>query len=167
MFQLYGLIIGIAVVVGWELAERQDSRVGKIAPYVIGLGLVGARLYHVVDLWEYYAYDWQQILMIWQGGLSIWGALIGGLVGWKIAGGDWQMLEVIVSVLPLSQAIGRLANAVNNEFGQLVYGIPWWGMEAILDLALFCLMWVFPRDKRVILYLVGYGLIRLVLSPYR
>jgi len=167
MFHLYGLIIGIAIVVGWSLAERIDSRIGRVAPWILGLGIVGARIYHVLDLWEYYMINPSQILMVWRGGLSIWGGLIGGLIGWKAARGDVKMLSTIVMVLPLSQAIGRLANAVNGEFTNMVLGIPWWGMEAILDLLLFGILWVAPRRFKVVLYMVGYGLIRLVLNPYR
>lgn len=88
-------------------------------------------------------------------------------MGWWSARGDLAMLSAIVTGLPLAQAVGRIANGVNGEFGQLVWGVPWWGMEAGLDLVLFGLICLTKRQYRVICYLVGYGLIRLVLSPYR
>lgn len=168
MFHWYGLFIGIAIVVGWSVAERIESRVNKVAPWVIGLGLVGARIYHVIDLWEYYGQNLAQVVAVWNGGMSIWGGLIGGLAAWWIVGRrSWEVLGAIVTGLPLSQAIGRIGNGVNNEFTNLVYGIPWWGAEAILDLMLFVLLRGFSSKWRIWIYLVGYGLIRLVLQPYR
>ena len=81
-----------------------------------------------------------------------------------------SILGAIVTGLPLSQAIGRVGNGVNGEFINKVWILPWWACEAVADLLLFCLIW---RIRRVWpigviwIYLVGYGLIRLVLQPYR
>lgn len=77
------------------------------------------------------------------------------------------MLGAIVTGLPLAQAIGRLGNAVNGEFWDKVWILPWWGAEVILDLILFGILWMIPIKWRVGVYLVGYFLIRLILNPYR
>lgn len=175
MFHIYGLIIGIAIVVGWGVAEKFDPEVNKVAPWVLGLGIIGARIWHVVDFWNYYFENLSQVVMLWNGGLSIWGGLIGGLVGLLIyfKGSTHKALKfsgVIVMGLPLAQAIGRLGNAVNGEFVSRVWIFPWWGAEAILDLLLFGIIWMLrkrPPEVRVGAYLFGYGLIRLVLQPYR
>lgn len=179
MFHLYGLFIGIAVVAGWSAAEHIEPKVNKVAPWVIGLGMIGARIYHVIDLWAYYSQNLAQIVMVWKGGMSIWGGLIGGGVGFWIGSRGtqnqdlvdrWKMLGAIVMALPLAQAIGRLGNAVNSEFTNLVWVLPWWGAEIILDLILFGLIWRLRGQSskvRVGVYLVGYVLIRLVLQPYR
>lgn len=175
MIHLYGLIVGIAIVVGWSVAEKLEPKIGKIAPWVILGGLIGARLWHVIEMWEYYSQDLLTALQVWNGGMSIWGGLLGGVLVLSIMYYvlRWEkkivmrMLRVIVTVLPLSQAIGRIANGVNGEFTNLILGIPWWGMEAILDLILFGLIWITPKKWRVGMYLVCYGLIRLVLEPYR
>lgn len=178
MFHVYGLIIGIAIVTGWSVAERIDSQVNKIAPGVIIFGILGARIWHVVDMWSYYGQNLSQIVMVWNGGLSIWGALIGGGVGLVIANPRFsnspievgKLLGAIVMALPLAQAIGRLGNAVNGEFVSPVWIFPWWGAEAILDLILFGIIWSLRGQSylaRIVIYLLGYGLIRLVLQPYR
>ena len=83
-----------------------------------------------------------------------------------------KVMVAIVTGLPLAQAIGRVGNAVNGEFWDKVWILPWWGAEAILDLMLFGIMWRLSlrgssSQARVAVYLVGYFLIRLVLNPYR
>ena len=174
MFHWYGLFIGIAIVVGWSVAERIEPKVSKVAPWVIICGFLGARIYHVIDLWSYYSQNFGQVFAVWNGGLSIWGAIGGGAIGiviyhYTIRPLDQlgNMLGAMITPLPLAQAIGRVGNGVNGEFTNLVLGIPWWGMEALLDLALFGLVWRVEKKWRVGVYLVGYGLIRLVLQPYR
>jgi len=175
MFHLYGLIVGIAIVVGWSLAEQLDPKVGKVAPWVMLGGLIGARLWHVGDYWSYYSENLIKIAAVGEGGLSIWGGILGGGIGLAIARArhasplqeTMNTLVAMVTALPLAQAIGRIANGVNGEFTNLVWGVPWWGMEAILDLILFGLIWIIPKKWRVGGYLLGYGAIRLVLQPYR
>jgi len=79
----------------------------------------------------------------------------------------WESIGAIATALPLAQAIGRIGNGVNGEFGNLVFGIPWWAAEAMLDLMLFVLLRGRTPKWRVWIYLVGYGLIRFFLQPYR
>lgn len=166
----YGLIVGVATVVWWSVVEYLEPRSKKIIPWVLLAALVGARMYHVVDEWEYYVQDYQRIWQVWNGGLSIWGAILGGgmivLLGIRKqeAGIRNSIISAMVTPLPLAQAIGRIANGINGEFTNKVLGIPWWGMEAILDLILFVIIW---KWRRVELYVIGYLLIRLVLQPYR
>lgn len=168
MFHWYGVFIGIAIVVGWSVAEGIDPKVNKIAPWVLLFGLLGARIYHVIDFWDYYSLHLNQIVMVWKGGLSIWGGLMGGLLAWWIVGRrSWEMLGAVVTGLPLAQAIGRLGNAINGEFINRVWILPWWAAEAIFDLMLFALLWGRTPKYRIWIYLLGYGLIRLVLQPYR
>lgn len=167
IFHPYGLIIGVAIVAGWSVAEKLEPKTNKVAPWIIVGGLVGARLYHVIDLWSYYSQNLAQIVMVWNGGLGIFGGIIGGLLVWWIIDRRLETLAAIVTGLPLAQAIGRLGNAVNGEFVQKVWILPWWCAEAILDLILFVLLRGRTPKYRIWIYLVGYGLIRLVLQPYR
>lgn len=174
MFHFYGLFIGLAIVVGWSVAEKIEPKVNLIAPWVIFFGIIGARIYHVIDNFEYYDQNLLSIVKIWEGGMSIWGALMGGILAiliyhYIIKSIDhlWEIMGAIVSGLPLAQAIGRLGNGVNGEFVNEVWILPWWGMEAMLDLILFVLLRGVSSKYRVWVYLVGYGLIRLFLQPYR
>ena len=185
MFHLYGLIVGIGVVAGWSVAERIEPRVNKVLPWVLGLGIIGARLYHVIDKWSYYSQHLGQVMAVWNGGLGIFGGIVGGIVGLLIAyytikplNNLWSILGAIVTGLPLGQAIGRWGNLANNE----LWGIrhePLFLYESILDLILFGILWKLSsraksRDPsttvgmtRLGIYLAGYGLIRLILEPFK
>ena len=78
MINLYGLIVGIAIVVGWSVGEYIEPKVSKVAPWVIG-----ARIYHIIDLWGYYSDNLGQMMAVWNGGMSIWGGLIGGFAAYQ------------------------------------------------------------------------------------
>lgn len=165
MFHLYGFIIGVAATLWWSIVEKIEPRAKKVIVPILVISVVGARLYHVVDYWQYYQVNLSQIPMMWLGGMSIWGALIAGLLAllWL----DKEIVWAVVTPLPLAQAVGRVANGVNHEFTNPIFGIPWWASEAILDLILFAVVWNCPKKWRVLVYLVGYLGIRLVLLPYR
>lgn len=175
MFHPYGLLIGIAIVAGWSVAERIEPRVNKVLPWILVFGLLGARAYHVIDKWEYYIENMGQIVALWNGGLGIWGGVIGGIVGWWVGTRNQEletrvrMLGAIVTGLPLAQAIGRIGNGISGEFVEKVWIFEWWGVEAILDLFLFSILSGLRNDEnkskiKVGIYLVGYGMIRFVLE---
>ncbi len=83
----YGITMALAVGAGWWLALRRaphygftGSQADILFQWLVVAGFVGARLYHVASSWQYY---WQyplDILKVWHGGLSIFGALIGGFL---------------------------------------------------------------------------------------
>lgn len=165
MFHWYGMIVGMAVVIWWSVAESLEPKLKKVIPMILILSLIGARAYHVFEYWDYYQTNFTASIRLWEGGLSIWGAIIlGGGFAFSAAK---KMIWAIVTPLPLAQAVGRFANYVNGEFTNPVYGVPWWGMEAMLNLVLFGLIWFIKKEWRVGAYLLGYILIRLALEPYR
>lgn len=135
--RVYGLLIGLGIVMGAWVAARVARREGMgenlvwdgLVWVVVG-GIVGARTYHVIDLWRYYSQNPWQIMAVWQGGLGIFGALLGGVVGLALFGW-WQgrkgvklelgkLLDVASMGIPIGQAIGRWGNFVNQE----LYGRP-------------------------------------------
>lgn len=138
MIHLYGFIIGLAMVVGWWLAEYQARRhqlpVADLQ-LVIGLslvgGLIGARLYHVGLEFEYYRQHWVQIFQLWRGGSSIIGGLIGGLLTvWLVTRVKTELefrvvLDLAALVLPMAQAVGRWGNFVNQELYGRPMSLPW------------------------------------------
>src|SRR5437660_748535 len=73
---------------GW-LARREFRRRGidpdlaySIAVWTVPFGLVGARLYHVITDWgAFWPHHMADVPKIWQGGLGIWGAVLGGMLG--------------------------------------------------------------------------------------
>jgi len=160
---LYGLIIGIAIVIGLDYFQKHNSH--KYFPYFLILfSLIGARSYHVIEQWSYYSQNLSEIIATWHGGLSIIGAIVFGLIFIYLYSKFFKLeilklLNSITPILPLCQAIGRLGNWINHEN-------PVWWPEAILDLILFFLIKKFPSNPTA-KYLIGYGLIRFVTEFWR
>ena len=83
----YGIIIALGVMVGIYLAMRYAKALGYDEEMVIDfcllaipMGIVGARLYYVIFSWEDYSKNLIDIIKIWEGGLAIYGVVIGGLL---------------------------------------------------------------------------------------
>lgn len=164
----YGLIIGLATIIGIEYFSRHQKIIPKKSENIFITGflvsaLIGARLYHVFDQWSYYSQHFFQIPATWNGGLGIFGALLGALIFIFIFSLIYHLsfislLDTVTPILPLCQSIGRLGNFINHE-------IPTWWLEACLDLVLFFLL---KKSKTPTAhYLIGYGLIRFLLEFLR
>ncbi len=180
---MYGLTLALAILICLLIAESLVKKSGKdinvlwgVALYSIIGGIVGARLYHVAHLWNYYGNNPIKIFGIWNGGLGIFGALVGGLFGAVIylkirKQNIWEWLDIVGLVLPLGQAIGRWGNFFNHEL------YPYFLYESVLDSLLFLALLLSyskvnasssPKPGRTFaLYLLGYSLIRFFLEPLR
>ncbi len=202
----YGLMIGLGVWLGAEMATRIARR-HHVAEtqiwnwvWVMGLGgIIGARIYHIVDQWAYYQADLSRVIRLWEGGLGIFGGMVGGFLALLIyfwrqnEGKNWKglggALDIAGLVMPLSQAIGRIGNFINQE----VYGLPTnlpWGIriegsmqkyhplflyELVLNLGLWWWLnkwersnrWSWGKGYYAALYLIGYGAIRFCLEFLR
>ena len=85
----HGLFTFVAVAVAVFLVGRWAKREGlvtdavySVAVWAIIGGIIGTRVFHVIDLWnDFYKDNPSQIFQIWEGGITIWGAILGGFVG--------------------------------------------------------------------------------------
>ncbi len=123
----YGVIIATGMLLGMALAihraRRQGFKADLIVDYLlitIPVALVFARLYYVVFEWQQYAADPIRILAIREGGLAIYGGVIGGiLTAWWYSRRHKILFlvftDLLVPSLVLGQAIGRWGNFVNQE----------------------------------------------------
>ena len=137
-FHLYGFIIAIAIYLGWTLVKKR-AHLYKISPKIFDdpfllipliLGIIGARLYHVLDFWSYYRENPSQIIAITNGGLGIWGALAGIFAGLGIFArikkiNFLSLLDLTASSILLGQALGRIGNYVNQEGFGPPTNLPW------------------------------------------
>lgn len=134
----YGIIIAAALILGVVLgvieAKRRGFRSEVVLDFMllaIPIAIVGARLYYVIFEWESYAGNLLKIIAVWEGGLAIYGAVIGGVIAaivfkaWRrINIGD--MLDIAAPSLVISQAIGRWGNFVNQEAHGSLITDPLW-----------------------------------------
>lgn len=140
----YGLMLAIGVLVAARIADRRATRfglpegaVGEVATIVVVAGVIGARVYH---LFTGYSWDEDGIVgafKIWEGGLSIWGAVAGGAFGvWFMARrkrlDPIVLMDVIAPAVAVAQGIGRWGNWWNQELFGRPTDLPW-GLE--IDLA--------------------------------
>ncbi len=135
--RLYGLLLGVAIVVGALIADRRWVRaggergvVGQLALWVVIAGFVGARLYHVITDFDLYRDDLGGVFEVWEGGLGIWGGVAAGaLVGvWRLRrmrADIGRMLWAVAPAVPVAQAVGRLGNWFNQELYGRPSELPW------------------------------------------
>lgn len=133
----HGLYSVVGIFAGVWLAARMiwprdlETVVYELAPWTILGGFAGARLLHVIDNWEYYAERPASILAITEGGIAVFGSILGGtLAGWLYV--RWQgwppgpLADAAAFGLVLGQAIGRIGDIINGEHhGTHAPGLPW------------------------------------------
>ena len=97
----------------------------NIVMWAIPSGLVGARIYHVLTHWgDYFGPGHLNPFAIWEGGIAMFGSLMGGAIGALIAARLykvrlWAFGDCIAPGIAVAQAVGRLGNWFNQElFGQ-------------------------------------------------
>lgn len=137
MLTWFGLFVALAVLAGGWLGLREARRKGidpeKMQALILwGLigGFVGARLFHVVDRWDLYAGNPVSALYIWEGGLAIYGGLVGGVLSgliyaWRQGLPFWRVADGAAPGLILGQGLGRLACIPNGDAVGAPTDLPW------------------------------------------
>ncbi|MBR6705099.1 MAG: prolipoprotein diacylglyceryl transferase [Clostridia bacterium] len=209
-FDLFGVVTvrmyAILIVTGMVLAvlymRSQEKRLGlakdtalDMALWAIPAGIIGARLYYVAFTWDQYAPDPLSILKIWNGGLAIYGGIIGGFLGLLFLSRVkklplLKLLDMAAPAVILGQAIGRWGNFFNGEaYGRLItdprwcffpYGVQvdgkWYQAtffyESVWDLLGFLILHLARKKMRadgdlLFLYFVFYGLGRAFIEGLR
>lgn len=135
----YGAIIAfgflLAVLFGGRIAYKWKINLDKMIDVLlygtIG-GILGARLYYVAFKWDYYGQHLSEVFKIWEGGLAIYGGILGGLLAAFIVCkaeklNFFNLLDMASMSLLIGQGIGRWGNYANQEaFGSITNRN--WGM---------------------------------------
>ena len=144
-FTVLGVVTAVYLVARWGPTRGISSDlIYSTALWAVIGGFIGARLVHVIDHWGFYSDNPDQIIFIWQGGIGVWGGIIGGFLGGvayvaiakvpryqlpgfggeELGGGDsvrvptraWRiMMDLTAPALLLAQTIGRLGDIANGE----------------------------------------------------
>lgn len=125
--KFYGVIIAFGFILAALFGGRKayvwkmslDSMVDVLIYGIIG-AVVGARLYYVIFQWDEYKDNLLSIFKIWEGGLAIYGGIIGGIIAAyfvckKTKLPFLKLLDLIGMALPIGQGIGRWGNYTNQE----------------------------------------------------
>lgn len=123
----YGVIIGMAVLLALYLSIREGKRRGieednfyDFLIVALPVAIICARIYYVVFEWNYYASNPAEIIRIWDGGIAIYGGLIGAVLTLIIFCrvkklSPWLFMDVMAPTVIMAQGIGRWGNFVNQE----------------------------------------------------
>ncbi|MDP8923735.1 MAG: prolipoprotein diacylglyceryl transferase [Chloroflexota bacterium] len=138
-FQLgwHGIFSALALVVGVWIGLRSAARLGlPLDPLVTGIawaiagGVVGARLFHVLDHLPHYADNPLEAFAIWQGGIAVYGGFVGGVLAGVVAARALGLpvgpaLDAAGSGMLIGQAIGRVGCFINGDAWGGPTGGPW------------------------------------------
>lgn len=128
----YGLIIAVGMLLAVLYASKRSKEFGLkeddlidgvlwVAPFAI----ICARLYYCIFEWDQYASNPISILYIWNGGLAIYGGVLGAVIGLSVFCKVRKikataMMDVVALGLLIGQLVGRWGNFMNRE----AFGAP-------------------------------------------
>ena len=157
----HGFLTFVSVAVAVYLVYRWGTREGinpdallSVAFWAVISGIIGARIIHIIDWWDsYYQYNPATVLYFWQGGIAIFGAILGGFVGGSlyimVRNSDWflnfwgkwfrflgeperaplpsigHLADVAAPALLITMAIGRIGDVINGEHFASFTSLPW------------------------------------------
>ena len=133
----YGIVIVTGMMIAIWIAQREAKRTGQnpeqyldLAMIGIAAGILGARIYYVIFAWDYYKDDLLSIFNIRQGGLAIYGGIIGGFLFGGLAC-KWRkvpvlpMFDLAAMGFLIGQGCGRWGNFFNQEAFGCNTTLPW------------------------------------------
>ena len=127
----YGIIIGCAILIGFMIATSEAKRTRQnpddyLDMGIIGViaGIVGARAFYVIFSWDMYKNDFLDIFNLREGGLAIYGGVIGAVIAVFVLArvkrlSPFQILDTVALAILNGQMLGRWGNFFNREaFGE-------------------------------------------------
>jgi phosphatidylglycerol:prolipoprotein diacylglycerol transferase len=133
----YGVMITTGIVLGALYAFGRSDAFGidrdrglDAVMYSILGGFVGARIYYVAFTWDYYSQYPEKIIRIWEGGIAIYGGIIGAFITAWFLCRRWNIRflalgDMTVGGLLIGQALGRWGNFFNYEAFGANTNLPW------------------------------------------
>lgn len=170
----YGLMIALAIVAGAYVGAKEAQRRGvsfdeaiNLTTWAVPVAFVFARLFHVIDALPYYFANPMKIIAINEGGMAIYGGLLGGALGGLAYAKTHglpigKLADAAAPGMILGQAVGRVGCFFNGDHQGTAAGLPWATMytnpntvvpdfgvarhptqvyEGLYDLALLGLIW--------------------------
>lgn len=196
----YAIFIVFAILIALYLCKKDDGKYGisfqtilEIFIFAIPISILTARLYYVIFRLDYYIKYPYKILEIQNGGLAIYGGILGGIIiiylyckKKKISKLD--IFDYIAPYIALGQAIGRWGNFFNLEAygtetknflrmgilekGKYIEVHPTFLYESIGDFFIFILLLYISKNRKykgqiTYMYFILYGTIRMLIESFR
>lgn len=191
----YGIILAASILLGLIIADKIAVKkyflfgiIPDISTAVIIGGIIGARLYYCILNFSVYFHYPAEIFALRQGGLSVHGALLGGvtalyMVSKKHNLNFLKLCDIFALALPIAQSVGRWGNFVNSEAFGKPCDLPWklfveqrfrpdeyfsvsyfhpaFLYEALADILIFLILYfiVMPKNKKNTGIIAAYYLI--------
>jgi phosphatidylglycerol:prolipoprotein diacylglycerol transferase len=180
------MLLGMFLV--WKDKNKYGISWDNISTFLVWaivVGIVSARIYYVAFKWDYYSTHLSEIFMIWNGGIAIYGAIIGAiitaLIFCKVKKINFlNLCDLCAPYLALAQSIGRWGNFVNREaFGsqtdsflrmgifdssinEYVFVHPTFLYESVITFLIFLILIFIKKNKKFngqifYLYMILYG----------
>lgn len=189
--------MGIATVIAILLIEKKGKQIGfEFKNYffdlfiIFSLTIIFARVWHVATDFNLYQDSLIEALYVWNGGMSILGAILGYFVAVVILAKIQKyevlkLMDLIVFGLPFAQSIGRWGNYFNQELYGWETSLPWGIMingskhhplflyESLLTFFFGIYIWLFWKNKDIgqgkvfLVYLSFYSIVRFLLDFLR
>lgn len=197
----YGIIIAVGFLLAVVYGMKRSGKFGLTQDNVLDmllcavpLAIIGARAYYCIFSWEMYKDDPISVLYIWNGGLAIYGAIIGAAIGLVIITkirkiNTLAMMDVGSIGLLIGQSIGRWGNFMNREAfggitdgflrmgltdvnGQTIYVHPTFLYESLWNALGFLLLHLYSGKRKYdgqvfLMYIGWYGLGRMFIEGLR
>ena len=202
----YGIIIMSGILLALILAHHKIKKMNDIDKlsrklswdlitdlvlFMIPIGIVFARLYYCIFNWDYYGKNLLDIFKIWNGGLAIYGGVIGGIftgiVFCKVKKVQFfDLADFCIPYVAMCQSIGRWGNFVNAEaYGEAtdsffkmgidnsgVFYHPTFLYESVCTFLIFLILSKIDKNKKFIgqtfyLYFILYGVARFFIEGLR
>lgn len=192
----YAIIIVFGIILGTYFAKKEFIRRGfdedfvyNVLFVILPIGIIGARFWYVLFMWDYYKTNPGEILNIRGGGLAIHGGIIFGALALYLYAKNKKipfldMADILIPSVALGQGIGRWGNFVNQEahggptdlpWGIIIDGVkvhPTFLYESIGDIIIFLILINWrrknpDRGKLTATYLIGYGILRFFVEGLR
>lgn len=180
--KFYGIMIFFAMLIGISMiyliskkyykGKTDENFLIDLFPIIIIGGILGARIYYVLLNFGFYFHHSAEIIAFWHGGLSIHGALLGGLISGIIYCKKYNKkilpyADVISYGLILGQAVGRWGNFFNSEAFGLPTNLPWklfispqFRPAQFFDFQFFHPTFLYESISNVLIFLILFFVIR-------
>lgn len=196
----YAILIVLAFIIALIILKIKDGKFGikfsdifDLSLFVIPISIISARIYYIFFNFEYYVQNPIEILDLRNGGLAIYGGIIGGLITCYVFCKKRKinlldLLDYIVPCLALGQSIGRWGNFINTEAHGIDTNLPWrmgiyeadkymevhptFLYESIITFALFIILSLVSKKRKykgqiTIIYLIIYSFARMIIEGLR